>query len=99
MKFIKRPSIDLYPGVRVDKHTDLEFTSENVYQTIKGLEMHTITTIIGDGFKSVLDSTVQLQDGDILIYESEGRGYIKPVEAFVSVAEAIEDLEVIKDMG
>jgi hypothetical protein len=99
MKFIRKPSIDLYPGIRVDQNTDIEYNGENVKQTIKDLVLHTVVTISGEGYKSVLDTTVQLQPGDILIFEDEGRGYIKPVEAFVEVAEAIEDLEVIKDMG
>jgi hypothetical protein len=99
MKFIRKPSIDLYPGIRVDENTDLEYNGENVKQTIKDLVLHTVATISGEGYKSVLDTTVELQSGDILIFEDEGRGYIKPVEAFVTVAEAIEDLEVINDMG
>ena len=99
MKFIKRPSIDLYPGVRVDEHTDLEYRNDKVEQRIKDLVLHSVTTVAGDGFKSVLETTVELQPGDILIFEEEGRGYIKPVESFVTVSEAIEDLEIIKEMG
>ena len=99
MKFIKRPSIDLYTGIRVDEHTDLEYNGEKVHQTVKDLVLHSVTTVIGETFKSVLETTVQLQSGDILIFEEEGRGYFKPVEALVTVSEAIEDLEVIKDMG
>jgi hypothetical protein len=98
MKFIRRPSIDLYPGIRVDEHTDLEFHNDKVEQTVKDLVLHSVTTVEGDGFKSVLETTVELQSGDILIFEEEGRGYIKPVEGFVTVSEAIEELEVIRDM-
>ena len=35
---------------------------------------------------------------DPAIFEEEGRGYIKPVEEFVTVAEAIEELGHIKDL-
>ena len=99
MNFIRKPSIDLYPGIRVDKDTVLEYKNENVKQTIKDLVLHSVTKIKGDGFKSKYDTTIQLQEGDILIFEDEGRGYIKPVEAFVAVEEAIADLENIKDLG
>jgi hypothetical protein len=58
-----------------------------------------VTKVKGDNFESVYDTTIQLQEGDILIFEDEGRGYIKPVESFVTIAEAIEDLENIKDLG
>lgn len=99
MNFIRKPSIDLYPGIRVDKHTDLEYTSENVKQTVKDLVLHSVVTVIGEGFRSTYDTTIQLKEGDILIFESEGRGYIKPVELFVTVSEAIKDYENIKDLG
>ena len=99
MNFIRKPSIDLYPGIRVDKNTDLEYTNENVHQTVKDLVLHSVTEVYGEGYKSTYDTTIDLKEGDILIFESEGRGYIKPVEAFVAVAEAIEDLTNIKDLG
>lgn len=97
--FIRKPSIDLYPGIRVTKDTELEFKNENVKQTIKDLVLHSVTKVKGDGFKSKYDTTIQLEDGDVLIFEDEGRGYIKPVEQFVSIQEAIDDLENIKDLG
>ena len=99
MNFIRKPSIDLYPGIRVDKNTDLEYTSDYVNQTVKDLVLHSVTTVFGEGYKSTYDTTIELKEGDILIFESEGRGYIKPVEPFVSIVEAIEDFEHIKDLG
>ena len=99
MNFIKRPSIDLYPGVRVTKNTELEFETENVKQTIKDLVLHSVTKVKGDGFESKCDTPIQLADGDVLIFEDEGRGYIKPIEGFVTIEEAIADLENIKGMG
>ena len=97
--FIQRPSIDLYPGIRVTKDTVLEYKNENVNQTVKDLVLHSVAKIKGDGFQSKHDTTIQLKEGDVLIFEDEGRGYIKPVEAFVTIAEAIEELENIKDLG
>ena len=99
MNFIRKPSIDLYPGIRVDKNTDLEYTSEYVVQTVKDLVLHSVTHVYGESYRSTYDTTIQLQEGDILIFESESRGYIKPVEPFVEVQEAINDLECIKDLG
>lgn len=97
--FIRKPSIDQYPGVRVDKDTVLEYKTENVSQTIRDLEMQSTVIVKGDGYESVLRTVIQLQEGDILIFEDEGRGYIKPVDGFVTVQEAIEDLSVLKEMG
>lgn len=97
--FIQKPSIDLYPGIRVTKDTVLEYKNENVVQTVKNLVLHSVTKVKGEWYKSKYDTTIQLKEGDILIFESEGRGYIKPVEAFVTISEAIAELENIKDLG
>lgn len=97
--FIRKPSIDLYPGIRVTKDTNLEYKNENVQQEIKDLVLHSVTKVKGEGFESTYDTTITLQEGDVLIFEAEGRGYIKPVEGFVRIEEAIDDLTNIKDLG
>ena len=97
--FIRKPNIDLYPGIKVDKDTVLEYKNENVEQRLQGLVFHSITKVKGEGYTSTYDTTIYLKEGDILIYEEEGRGYIKPVEQFVMIAEAVEDLKNIMDLG
>lgn len=99
MNFIMKPSIDLYPGVKVDKDTKLEYKTENVEQKIENLVFHSVTHVKGDGFESMYDTTIELKEGDILIFEEDGRGYIKPVEGFVTIEEAIADLKNIEDLG
>jgi hypothetical protein len=97
--YIRKPSIDLYPGIRVTKDSVLEYKNENVKQTLKGLVFHSVTKVKGEGYRSKYDTTINLKEGDILIFEEEGRGYIKPVEEFVTIQEAIDELENIKDLG
>lgn len=97
--FIRKPSVDLYPGIRVDKDTVMEYKNDSVEQKVENLVLHSVTKVKGDGYESVYDTTIHLNDGDILVYEEEGRGYIKPVEEFVTISEAIEDLTNIKDLG
>lgn len=99
MVYIRKPSLDLYPGIRVDKDTVFEYKNENVEQRLEGLLLHSITKVKGENFESTYDTTIHLKEGDVLVFEEEGRGYIKPVEEFVSIAEAIEDLTNIKDLG
>jgi hypothetical protein len=89
----------MYPGIRVDKDTVLEYKNENVVQTVKNLLFHSVTKVKGDNFKSKYDTTIKLNEGDILIFEEEGRGYIKPVEDFVTIEDAVSDLTNIKDLG
>ena len=97
-RFIKKPSIDMLAGSRVDKDTTLEYKNDNVEQTLKDLVFHSVTKVTGDNFESTYDTTIQLNEGDILIFEEEGRGYIKPVEEFMTVKEAIEEFNCISDL-
>lgn len=96
-KYIVKPSIDMYMGVKVDKDTKLEYKTDDVEQIVENLVLNSVTKIKGDNFKSEYHTTVLLQEGDILIFEDEGRGYIKPVEEFMSVEDAIKELENIKE--
>ena len=97
--YIRKPSVDLYPGIRVEKDTVFEYKNENVEQRLENLVLHSVTKVTGDGYESVYDTTIHLKEGDVLVFEEEGRGYIKPVEEFVTIREAIEDLTNIQDVG
>lgn len=97
--FIRKPSIELYQGVRVDKDTELEFQNEKVQQSLKDLVLTTVMQVKGDGYESMCRTTIYLSEGDILIFEEEGRGYIKPVGGFGTIEEAIDDLTNIKGVG
>lgn len=97
-RFIKKPSIDMYAGIRVTKDTTLDYENEHVTQHLKDLVFHSVTRVKGENFESVYDTTINLNEGDVLIFEEEGRGYIKPVEEFVTIKEALEDFENIKDL-
>lgn len=97
-RFIRKPDITMYAGIKVTKETELEYSNENVTQTLKDLVFHSVTKVKGDTWESTYDTTIHLNEGDILVYEEEGRGYIKPVEEFYTVTEAIEELEHIKDL-
>ena len=97
--FIRKPSIDLYPGVRVEKDTVLEYKNENVEQRLENLVFRSKTMVKGEGYESQYDTTIWLKEGDVLVFEEEGRGYIKPVDSFVTIQEAIDDFTNIKDVG
>ena len=97
-RFIRKPSIDMLAGIRVTKETEFEYENDSVTQSLKNLVLQSVTTVKGENYESTYITTIQLKEGDILIFEEEGRGYIKPVEDFVTVQEAIEELECIKDL-
>ena len=95
IKLIRQPSIDMFAGIKVTKDTDIRYDNENVQQTIKDLVLHSVTTTKGEGYVSTYDTTIDLIEGDVLVFEGEGRGYIKPVERFMTVDEAIEELKCV----
>ena len=97
-RFIRKPSIDMLAGIKLTKDTTLYHKSDTVEQSVEKLDFHSVTKVKGENFESVYDTTIHLEEGDVLIFEEEGRGYIKPVEAFVTVKEAIEELENISDL-
>ena len=97
--FIRKPSIDLFPGIRVAKDTVFEYKNECVDQKVENLVFRSVTKVKGENYESTYDTTINLKEGDILIFEEEGRGYIKPVEEFVTIADALDDLTNIKDLG
>lgn len=97
--FIKKPSVELFCGIKVSRETKLDYKNENVEQSLENLVFHSKTRVKGEGFESIYDTTINLAEGDVLIFEEDGRGYIKPVEAFYTIKEAIEELENIKDIG
>ena len=98
LKFIRKPSVDMYAGIKVTKETEFTYQNENVNQTLKDLVFHSVTKVKGENFESVYDTTIQLSEGDVLVFEEEGRGYIKPVEEMVTIPESIEELSCIKDV-
>lgn len=97
--FTRKPVLDLYPGIRVHKDTVLEYDNENVHQHLENLVFHSVTTVKGEDYESTYDTTIYLEDGDILVFEDAGRGYIKPVEQMVTIAEAAQDYTDIMDLG
>lgn len=95
LKLIRQPSIDMVPGIKVSKDTEITFEKEGVKQTIKDLVLKSEMTIKGESYESTYNTTIHLNEGDVLVFEPDGRGYIKPVERFMTVAEAIEELECV----
>ena len=97
--YIRKPNLDLYGGIRVDENSAFTFENDHVKQELKNLVFHSITNVKGEGYESVYETTIYLKKGDVLVFEEEGRGYIKPVEEFVTIEEAIADYENIKGVG
>lgn len=96
-KFILCPDITVYPGIRVTPETNLEYVEEGIHQTVRDMVLHTVTETEGTDYKATHEATVQLHEGDVILWAGEKRGYVKPVERFVLPSEAIAELECIKE--
>lgn len=95
-QFITKPDITIYHGVKVDKDTKLEFKNDKVEQTVENLVLKSKMTIKTDDYESTYDTKINLKEGDVLVFEEEGRGYVKPVEEMYTIEEAIKELEYCK---
>lgn len=82
-------------GVKVDKTTELTYENECVKQTVKDLVLHSVMKLKGENYEGTNEITVYLNEGDVLVFEEGGRGYIKPLETFMTVDEAIEELQCV----
>jgi hypothetical protein len=98
LRLIKKPSLHFFPGIKVTKETELEFKTDSCTQTLKNLVFRCVRSVAGENYEGSYETTIYLQPGDVLIYESDERGYVKPVEEFMTVAEAAAELEAIKDL-
>lgn len=96
-KFIIKPDITFYPGIRVDENTKLDFKNDKVEQTVENLKIHSIITEDNEDYRSKTDLTVNLKVGDIIILD-EKRGYILPGISLTTVEEEIEELSYLKEV-
>lgn len=95
LKLIRQPNINMVAGIKVTKDTDISFENDTVKQSIKDLVYHGTTKIKGDNFEGKNEITVTLNEGDIVIYDGEERGYIVPAQRFMTVDEVIKELECV----
>ncbi len=97
LKLIRQPDINMVPAIKVTKDTDLVFENESgtVKQSIKNLVYNNTVTVKGDNYESKNEVTVNLNEGDYVVFSGEERGYIVPAQRFMTVAEAIEELKCV----
>jgi hypothetical protein len=98
--FIKCPDVTIYKGFKVDKSSTLTFTREDgkLKQELKDLEFIQYETRETEEYTSETKTTIHLKEGMVVLYEDENRGYVVPLERFVTIGEAHEDLECILDL-
>ena len=99
--FVEQPSVDLKVGIKVTKESELLYKNEKVEQVLKDLVLETILDDEGTNgintYKSKSYLTINLNEGDILLFD-EKRGYYMPPYPMSSIEDAISDIESLKGM-
>lgn len=98
IKVVLKPDMDLLPAIKVNKDTKFTFENENVKQKLENLVFDSVLYQKGENYTSEYHTIINLKENDILVFEENSRGYIKPVEEVMTVEEAIKELEEIKEV-
>lgn len=98
--FIKNVDVTIYKGMIVNKDTKLSYEREDgkLKQELKDLEFNQWSKKETEDYESEIKTTIHLKEGMVVLFEDEDRGYVVPVEKYVTIGEAIEDLNCIKDL-
>ena len=99
--FCEQPNMEIKPGVKVTKDTQMHYKTENVEQVLKDLKLETIMDADGSNgintYKSKTYIEIDLNDGDILLFD-ESRGFYLPAIPMTTIEDAIADLTAMKDI-
>lgn len=97
--FVEQPNLELKKGIRVTKDTEITYKNEKVEQALKGLVLETVLDDAGTNgintYKSKSYLTINLNDGDILLFD-ESRGYYMPTYPMTTIEDAISDVESLR---
>lgn len=90
--YVLRPDLTPYEGIIVTKDTKLEFKNENVEQKLENLELVIIRNEKEEKYDVESKMTLHLEEGEVLLFENENRGYFLPAQPIGTVETAINDL-------
>lgn len=89
--YVLRPDLTPYEGVVVSKDTKLEFKNENVEQKLSNLKLVTKTKVDNEKYFVESKMTLNLEEGEVLLFERENRGYFLPAQPIGTIETAIKD--------
>lgn len=99
--FVEQPVLDLKEGIKVTGETELLYKNHKVEQVLKNLVLETILDDAGTNgintYKSKSYLSIQLNEGDILLFD-ENRGYYMPPYPVCSIDDAISDMQALQDI-
>lgn len=90
--YVMRPDLTPYEGIKVTKETSIEYENERVKQSIKDLKLISKYVFKNEKYTSTNILEVNLEEGEVLLFENENRGYFLPKDVPIcEIKTAIED--------
>lgn len=94
--YVIRPDLTPYEGIIVDKNTNITYENESVKQCIRDLKLISEYTFKNDKFSTTTKTIINLDKGDVLLFENENRGYFLPKDTPIcNIETAIQDYKTL----
>ena len=94
------PNCEIYKGFTVDENSTLEYENKDktLKQELKNLEFIQYQKVDSTEYSTETKTTIHLKKGMVILFEDEKNGYVVPVNKYVTIKEAIQELEYTKDL-
>ncbi len=96
-KFVKRRALAVYPGIRVTRDTVLQLDNGRIRQWLENLLLCTVTDEWIKGELNRHHTIGRLREGDVLILDPGGCGYVQPGEEMLSLSQVPDTLAQLEE--
>lgn len=97
--YVEKPDLKPYEGITVNKNTKLEYKNDMVEQKLENLKFVSKFIKNTKRYKTTSIVEINLEEGEVLLLEEEGRGYFLPADStpVEEIDEAINDYKSLKE--
>lgn len=89
--YVLRPDLTPYEGMVVSKESKFEFKNDKVEQKLENLKLITKQVVETEKYTTKSELIINLEEGEILLFENENRGWFLPAESIGTIETAIND--------
>ena len=97
--YVEKPELKPYEGIIINKNTKLEYKNDMLEQKLENLKF--VSKFVKDTkrYKTTSIVEINLEEGEVLLLEEEGRGYFLPADStpVEEIDEAINDYKSLKE--
>lgn len=95
--YVLRPDLTPYEGMVVNKKSKLKFKNDKVEQKLENLRLTTKQVIETEKYTTKSELVINLEEGEILLFENENRGWFLPAQSIGTIETAIKDYQSLAD--